>query len=209
MQAIARRNVRSLRTIVLVPSVPALALAAALVLAAPAAAARTITLDPGEGFRVAETGIVCTFGGRKGTSGGLACRVAAGGRPVRGSYYFGLSQAELAVSRFGVAEGEPERIFDRRQPRSRTTPKLRRHAFSARIVADLGAGGRVRVAGSDVECRVAEGAAFEGWLGVSCRIAPHGRGLAGSLAPSLDENGIVVRKLGPRARIVFRREHRS
>jgi hypothetical protein len=54
---------------------------------------------------------------------------------------------------------------------------------------------------------VANGAAFAGWLGVECRVAPRGRPLARSLAPALDEGGLVVRRLGPGGRIVFRREH--
>jgi hypothetical protein len=181
-------------------------LALALLLLPPAAAARTLVLEPGSGFRVEDTDILCTFGGRKGTAGALACRIEGEDGPRAGSYLFGLNQASLGVSRF-LASGDDEPVLRRRQPRTHPTPLLEETVVSARIAGTLRPGDRVRLAASDVRCKVARGAAFEGWVGVACRVAPHGRDLGGSFAPALDDRGFVVRRLGKGARIVFRREH--
>ncbi|MFL5910352.1 MAG: hypothetical protein ACJ768_07290 [Gaiellaceae bacterium] len=165
--------------------------AAAIALAAPAAAAaRTIVLQPGQGLTVAGTTLVCTYGGAKGTSGGLGCRTQNASGPIVGSYSITAAATTVGVYKF-TAPTKAKFAFSVNQPDAKPAPAFIRDYFRIRMVAKASAGDEVALAGTSVVCQVARGAAFAGVLGIRCGLISGGR-----YAIAIDQTGVSVHQAG-------------
>lgn len=161
----------------------------ALVAAAPAAA-RTVVLKPGQGFRVTGTDYTCTYGGRAASSGGLGCRRQGASGPVVGSYSFGFGPQSLSVGRFASASKYVS-VFSKEQPGAPAAAKFPRDYFDIRIVGSLRAGDAVSLAGTKVRCTIS-GA-------ITCALA-----VPGTFSASLDSQGVVVRR---GAKVILEKRH--
>lgn len=174
-----------------------LAAAAAL---APAAAANTVTLQPGQGFTVAGTKLVCTYGGKAGTSGGLGCRVQDASGPVVGSYLISAGATTSGVGKF-TAPRKVKQLLSVRQTGAREEPKFGRDYFQIRMVAKAVAGDEISLNGGNVFCKVAQGAASAGLLGVRCGLISGGK-----VAIAIDESGVAIFE-GDGKAATWRRKH--
>jgi hypothetical protein len=155
------------------------------------AQARTVSLQPGQGFTVAGTNLVCTYGGKSGTSGGLGCRTQSSSGPVVNSYSFGFGPASMSVNRF-TAPTKASAIFTKTQPGAPTAKLFGEDYFSIRMQGSLRAGDRVSLAGTAVLCGIARGSAFPGILGIRCALVKGASVLAGTYEAGIDQSGVVV-----------------
>jgi hypothetical protein len=171
------------------PLVPVAAVAALAV--ASAAEARTLTLRPGEGFTVAGTKLVCTYGGKAGTSGGLGCRTQSSSGPIVNSYSIGFGPASMGVSRF-TAPTKASSVLAKQQPGAPKAAAFKQDYFSIRMIASLRQGDVVKLGGTAVRCGVARGAAFPGILGIRCALVSGANVLAGTYEAGVDDSGAIV-----------------
>ena len=159
-------------------------------LAAPAAAASTFTLKPGQGIYVSGTPIVCTYGGRAGSTGGLGCRVQSSSGPIVHSYGFGFGPTSLSVYQF-TAPTKTKSVLTKEQTGAPAPKSFAQDFFSIVMVGRLNAGDAVVLAGTAVVCRISRGAAFPGILGISCGLTSHG-----TYTVAIDSSGASLRKVG-------------
>jgi hypothetical protein len=152
--------------------------------------ARTVSLQPGQGFTVSGTKLVCTYGGKSGTSGGLGCRTQSSSGPIVGSYSFGFGPQSMTVNRF-TAPTKASAIFTKSQPGAPQAALFSQDYFSIRMTGALRAGDKVKLAGTMVTCGIARGAAFPGVLGIRCALV-RGSVLAGTYEAAVDDTGAVV-----------------
>lgn len=164
---------------------------AAATATASAAAAKTLTLQPGQGFYVTGTNLVCTYGGKAGTSGGLGCRTQSSSGPIVNSYSFGFGPASMSVSRF-TAPTKASPIFTKSQPGAPSAKLFGQDYFSIRMKGSLRAGDKIALAGTAVLCGIARNAAFPGILGIRCALVKGGAVLKGTYEAGIDQSGVVV-----------------
>jgi hypothetical protein len=165
------------------------ALVAAALVVVPAAAAKTITLQPGQGFRIAATDLVCTYGGSKGTSGGLGCRVQNASGPVVGSYSIVAAAMSVGVYTF-TASRKVKMQFTVNQPNAQAAPTFLRDYFQIRMVGSARAGDEIALANTNVVCTIARGAAYAG-VGIRCGLISGGR-----YAIAIDGSGVKILQAG-------------
>jgi hypothetical protein len=158
---------------------------------APAATARTLSLQPGQGFTVTGTKLVCTYGGKAGTPGGLGCRTQSSSGPILNSYSFGFGPQALSVNRF-TAPTKATAIFTKTQPGTPKAKVFGEDYFSIRMVAALRQGDKILLPGTLVQCGVARGAAFPGILGIRCALVRGPSVLAHTYEAGIDSTGVVV-----------------
>lgn len=154
---------------------------------------RTITLNPGEGFFVEDTELLCTYGGRAGTSGGLGCRFDSSSSRLVRSYLVSFGPEALSVSRID-APGASTSVFERKQPFPRPV-LLDQDYFRIQTVDTLTAGDAVRLSGTHVECFVKlKAVVTPDAVGVRCRLV-RSKPVAGEYRASIDEHGVIVRQV--------------
>lgn len=170
-----------------------------MILAAVAAAA-AISLQPGQGVTIAGTNVVCTYGGSKGSSGGLGCRTQSSSGPIVNSYSISAGPTSVSVYRF-TAPTKASRVFTKTQPGAKDAAPFAQDYFRIRMVGAARAGGTVSLAGTGVVCRVSRGAAFPGILGISCGLAS-----GGTYTAAVDATGASVRQTG-QATPVWQHKH--
>lgn len=149
-----------------------------------------ITVHPGQGFKVAGTNIVCTYGGSAGTSGGLACRTQSSSGPIVNSYSVSASATGVSVYRF-TAPTKAARVKAWTHPGAKDAPAFDTDYFRIAMVGSAAAGATVDVVPAGVRCTVARGAASPGVLGIACGLAS-----GGTYTAAIDQTGATVRKRG-------------